>query len=66
MPEPTRIKIEYAFKVNLGNFENVEVRVGVEDNVRQNETVSEAYDRIDKFVSAKVKHEVAEAKAEAR
>lgn len=62
MAEPARVKVEYAFKVNLGNFENVEVRVGVEDSVREGETVRVAYERIDKFVSERVANEVAEAR----
>jgi hypothetical protein len=62
MAEPARVKVEYAFKVNLGNFENVEVRVGVEDSVREGETVKVAYERIDKFVSERVANEVAEAR----
>lgn len=62
MTEPARVKVEYAFKVNLGDYENVEIRIGVEDSAREGETVKSAFDRIDKFVSERVNNEVAEAR----
>ena len=38
------------FVRNLGNYENIHVDVGVEDNVRQGENVSQAMDRVYDFV----------------
>lgn len=54
--------VGYSFTVNLGDFENVRVHVEVTDNPRGSETVAQAYDRIDKFVSERVSNEVAEAR----
>lgn len=64
MPETSpaaRVRVGYHFTVNLGNYENVKVVVEVEDSPRGSETVAEAYDRIEKFVSDKVSNEVAQA-----
>ena len=59
----TRVRVGYEFTINLGNFENVKVKVEVEDSPRGNETTADAYARIDKFVSERVAKEVAEARS---
>ena len=61
-----RVRVGYEFTVNLGNFENIKIKVDVEDSTRNNETVAQAYERIDKFVSDRVAVEVAEARKQAR
>ena len=47
---PTRVRVGLKFVRNLGNYENIHVDVGVEDNVRQGENVSQAMDRVYTFV----------------
>ena len=44
--EPTRVRVGYEFLRNLGNFQNIKVKVEIEDNVRQDEKISEARDRV--------------------
>ena len=63
MPEPTRVTVEYSYTVNLGDFENIKIHVGVSDSVREGENVDRAYNRIESFVSKKVTDEVLNAKA---
>ncbi len=42
----TTIKGSIGHTVNTGNFENIRVEVSIEDDVRQNETVDQAFDRV--------------------
>lgn len=57
------VTVGYAYTVNLGDFENVKVHVEVTDVPRGSEKAGDLYDRLDKFVSDRVNHEVAVAKA---
>lgn len=61
-----RVEIAYDFTVNLGNFENVKVHVGYASNVKQGETLDEAYSRVDDFISEKISKEVEEARKAAK
>lgn len=63
MTEPARVTVEYSYTVNLGDFENIKIHVGVEDSVREGENVPKAYERIEKFVSERVTQEVLAARA---
>ena len=60
---PARMHVEYAFKINLGNFSNVDIRGWVEDGPRNGETAAQAWDRIKDFVSERINDEVAEARS---
>lgn len=44
--EPARVRVGYEFLKNLGNFQNVKVKVEIEDSVRQGEKISEAHERV--------------------
>jgi hypothetical protein len=61
-----RVEIAYDFTVNLGNFENVKIHIGYASDVQHGETVEEAYDRVDAFVTEKVTKEVVEARKGAK
>ena len=50
----TRVKVDLSFTRNLGNFESIKIGVGIEDDVRQNETVDVATERVYKFVEDKL------------
>jgi hypothetical protein len=52
------------FVRNLGNYENIHVDVGVEDNVRQGENVSQAMDRVYDFVEEQLIQRVQEIEAD--
>lgn len=52
------------FVRNLGNYENIHVDVGVEDNVRQGENVSQAMDRVYEFVEDQLIKRVKEIEAD--
>lgn len=49
---------------NLGNYENIHVDVGVEDNVRQGENVSQAMDRVYTFVEEQLIQRVQDIEAD--
>lgn len=50
----TKVKVDLSFTRNLGNYESIRIGVGIEDSVRQNETVNDATERIYKFVEEKI------------
>lgn len=61
---PTRVRVGLKFVRNLGNYENIHVDVGVEDNVRQGENVSQAMDRVYTFVEEQLIQRVQEIEAD--
>lgn len=56
----TTVRVGLKFVRNLGNYESLHVDIGVEDYVRQGESVSDATDRVYKFVEEKLKEKVQE------
>jgi hypothetical protein len=57
-----RVKVELAYKVNMGEYESYEVRKSIEDDVRTGEKVREAHDRVEALVSDLIWPEVEEAR----
>ena len=62
--ESTHVRVELQFVRNLGNYESLRVSIGVEDFVRQGETVDAATDRVYDFVEGKVVEKVSEIEKE--
>jgi hypothetical protein len=50
----TRVKVDLSFTRNLGNYESIKIGIGIEDDVRQGETVDTATERVYKFVEDKL------------
>lgn len=50
----TRVKVDLSFTRNLGNYESIKIGIGIEDDVRQGETVGAATERVYKFVEDKL------------
>jgi hypothetical protein len=50
----TRVKVDLSFTRNLGNYESIKIGVGIEDDVRQGETVDAATERVYNFVENKL------------
>jgi hypothetical protein len=48
------------FTRNMGNFESLQLEIGVEDEPRGDEKFSEAYNRVKDFVEARLLAEVEE------
>lgn len=62
--ESTHVRVELQFVRNLGNYESLRVSIGVEDYVRDGETVDAATDRVYDFVETKVVEKVSEIEKE--
>lgn len=60
----TNVRVELQFVRNLGNYESIRVAIGVEDFVRQNETVDQATERVYSFVEEKLVEKANEIEAE--
>lgn len=58
------MKVGLKFVRNLGNYENIHVDLGVEDYVRNTETVSQAMDRVYDFVEEQLVRRVQEIEAD--
>ena len=50
----TKVKVDLSFTRNLGNYESIKIGVGIEDDVRQGETVEAATERVYTFVENKL------------
>jgi len=50
----TRVKVDLSFTRNLGNYESIKIGIGIEDDVRQGETVDTATERVYAFVENKL------------
>jgi hypothetical protein len=50
----TRVKVDLSFTRNLGNYESIKIGVGVEDDVREGESVDTATERVYTFVENKL------------
>lgn len=60
----TSVRIELQFTRNLGNFESLRLAIGVEDFVRDGESVTAATDRVYEFVESKLMEKVGEMEEE--
>ena len=46
MSDRTQVRVDLSFTRNLGNFESIKIGIGVDDFVRDNETVDAATERV--------------------
>jgi hypothetical protein len=60
----TNVRVELQYVRNLGNYESLRVSIGVEDFVRDGESVNEATDRVYEFVESKIIEKVSEMEEE--
>jgi len=60
----TRVKVDLSFTRNLGNYESIKIGVGIEDDVRQGETVDAATERVYAFVEKKLVEKTQEVEEE--
>ena len=60
----TNVRVELQYVRNLGNFESLRVSIGVEDFVRDGETVDSATDRVYGFVEGKLIEKMEEVESE--
>lgn len=60
--EPTRIDIRLGYKVNMGNYESLDISFSVADSARPGESVGQAFDRVYAFVEKRLGEKVAEAR----
>lgn len=58
--ETTRVRVGLKFVKNLGNYESIHVDVGIEDFVRDKETVDAAFERVYEYVESKLVEKVRE------
>lgn len=50
----TVVKVDLSFTRNLGNYESIKIGIGIEDHVRDGETVDSATERVYKFCEDKL------------
>jgi hypothetical protein len=66
MEKGTQVRVDLSFTRNLGNFESIKIGIGVDDFVREGETVDAAADRVYKFVEDKLIQKTQEVEEELR
>ena len=60
----TRVRVSLKFVKNLGNYESIHVDVGIEDFVREKETVDSAFERVYAYVENKLVEKVRDIEAD--
>jgi len=60
----TSVRVALEFVRNLGNYESIRISIGVEDSVRQGESVDQATERVYAFVEEKLIEKSNEVEAE--
>jgi methyl coenzyme M reductase subunit D len=58
----TRIDIRLGYKVNMGNYESLDISFSVSDDAKPGENAQQAFDRVYGFVEANLSKKVAEAR----
>jgi hypothetical protein len=63
--DPPRVRVALGCKINIGNFQNVDLNIAVEDSMRETEkSIDEAtrrvYDYVEQIVTEKLEEHVAE------
>ena len=58
---PTKITVNQSFKINLGNYQTMDIYIGIEDSPRNGENTNQAFERVYSFVQQKLAEKVAEA-----
>jgi hypothetical protein len=62
--EQTRVKVALGYTLNLGNFQSLRIDLGIDEDRREGETASEAFDRVYSFVEQRLIEKINEAKSE--
>jgi len=60
----TKVNVALGYTLNLGNFQSLRIDIGVEDSLRKDEHVDEAFNRVYGFVEQKLVDKIQEAKTE--
>ena len=60
----TKVKVDLSYTRNLGNYESIKIGIGVEDTVREGETVNAATERVYQFVEEKLIQKTTEVEEE--
>ena len=62
--EETKINVTLGYTLNLGNFQSLRLDIGVVDNRKEGENISDAFERVYSFVENKLAEKIKEAKVE--
>lgn len=55
-----QVKTTLKYVMNLGNFESIHVEIGLEDEVKKDESLDEAFERVYNFVEVKLQQKANE------
>ena len=62
--EETKINVTLGYTLNLGNLQSLRLDLGVVDNRKEGENISDAFERVYGFVENKLAEKIKEAKVE--
>ncbi len=58
--DETKVNVALGYTLNLGNFQSLRIDIGIQDSKRDGETTNDAFERIYKYVEAKLAEKIAE------
>jgi hypothetical protein len=64
--DKTKVNVALGYTLNLGNFQSLRIDIGVEDSLRNEEHVDDAFNRVYSFVENKLIEKINEAKDEVK
>lgn len=64
--DKTKVNVTLGYTLNLGNFQSLRIDIGVEDSLRNEEHVDDAFSRVYSFVENKLIEKISEAKDEVK
>ena len=64
--DKTKVNVALGYTLNLGNFQSLRIDIGVEDSLRNEEHVDDAFGRVYSFVENKLIEKINEAKDEVK
>ena len=59
---PTRVSVGLGYKLNMGNYESLDLHFSVSDDARKGESAGEAFDRVYAFVEKRLFAKIEEAR----
>ena len=62
--DKTKVNVTLGYTLNLGNFQSLRIDIGVEDSLRNEEHVDDAFNQVYSFVENKLIDKINEAKTE--
>lgn len=56
--EPIKVNVSMGYKLNMGNYESLNIQIGITDTQQPNEDPKQAHERVFNFVNRRLQEKV--------